>query len=345
MKAIVHTGPGQVDVQERDRPTLGDGEVLIRVHAAGICGSDAHAYLYEDGYKWIPIPRVMGHEYSGEVVDVGTNVDEFSPGDKVVEEPIHDCGTCFQCKNGQENVCQDFSITGMHRDGAYTEFVAVEPAHVHRLPESIDLDHAAITEPLSIATRAVFEQSTVTPGDSVLVEGPGPIGVLVAAVANSMGANVTVSGLEKDTAYRLPLVEELGIDTIDVSSTDIEGHTDDITDSLGFDIVFDTTGHHSGAEMAKDLIRKGGQIVVVGLPGEPSELFMTPFVRGEIDLNTSYGSTWRNFEQAIKLLDGGEIDATTIVDTSYTIDEPGEAFEAFLESETCKPIFSFADGV
>ncbi|OVE85827.1 zinc-dependent alcohol dehydrogenase [Natronolimnobius baerhuensis] len=343
MKAIVHTGPRSIEIREREKPTPDDDEVLVRVHTAGLCGSDAHAYTYEDGYQWIPLPRIMGHEYSGEVVEVGADVSDFEVGDHVVEEPIHDCGSCFQCKNGQPNVCQNFEITGMHKDGAYTEYTTVNPGDLHYIPDSVPLTQASITEPLSIATRAVFDQSTVTPGDTVLVEGPGPIGVLVAAVADSLGANVVVSGLGKDTTYRLPLVEQLGIETVDVENDDLEELIDEKADGGGFDVVFDTTGHQTGVEMAIEYVRKGGQVVVVGLPGAPSELFMTPVVRGEIDVNTSYGSTWRNFEQAIRLLDAGEIDADEIADHSYSIDDPTAAFEAFLESETCKPVFSFSN--
>ena len=343
MKTIVHTDPRSVETQERDVPTPDDDEVLVRVHTAGLCGSDAHAYLYEGGYEWVPIPRVMGHEYSGTVVEVGADVTGFSEGDEVVEEPIHDCGHCFQCKNGQPNVCQNFSITGMHRDGAYAEYTVVEPQHLHAVPEGVPLDHAAVTEPMSIATRAVFDQSVTTPGDTVLVEGPGPIGVLTAAVADSLGANVVVSGLTQDTEYRLPLVESLGIETIDAQEEDLEAFVDEFTDGIGLDVVFDTTGHESGVEIAAEHVRKGGQIVVVGLPGENSDLFMTPLVRGEVDLNTSYGSTWRNFEQALRLMERGEIAVEQIVDDSFSVDDPAAAFESFLNSETCKPVFSFGD--
>lgn len=343
MKAIVQTGAESVELQERDRPEPAADEVLVRVHTAGICGSDAHAYRYEGGYEWIPIPRVMGHEYAGEVVAVGENVTEFAVRDEVVEEPIHDCGTCFQCKNGQPNICQNFSITGMHRDGAYTDYVTVAPEHLHAVPEDVPLREAAITEPTSIAARAVLTQSMVEPGDNVLVEGPGPIGVLCACIVGSMGANVMVSGLEKDADYRLRLVENIGIETLNLDDEHLEARTDAITDGLGFDVVFDATGHHSGIEIAVEHVRKGGQVVVVGLPGEPSELFVTPPVRGEIDINTSYGSTWRNFEQVLRLMETGSIDASMIVDPSFSVKEPETAFEAFLNSETCKPVFTFAD--
>ncbi|MFA1610847.1 zinc-dependent alcohol dehydrogenase [Halobellus rubicundus] len=343
MKAIVQTGPREVEAQQRDRPSIDADEVLVRVHTAGLCGSDAHAYKYDGGYEWIPIPRIMGHEYAGEVVEVGGAVDDFAPGDKIIEEPIHDCGQCFQCKNGQPNVCQNFSITGMHRDGAYAEYVAVAPEHLHRVPEEVPLRHAAITEPTSIATRAVLTQSEATPGDNVLVEGPGPIGVLVAAVADSLGANVVVSGLDQDTAYRLPLLDDLGIETINAQSDDLDARAESFTDGVGFDVVFDSTGHHTGVGTALDHVRKGGQVVMVGIPNGASEVTFTNVVRGEVDVNTSYGSTWTNFEQALRLMERGEIAVDEIVDTSFSVDDPERAFEAFLSSETCKPIFQFAD--
>lgn len=344
MKAIIQTGPQSVERQEREVPSPTSDEVLVKVHTAGLCGSDAHAYKYDGGYEWVPIPRVMGHEYSGEVVEIGEQVEDFAKGDKVVEEPIHDCGQCFQCKNNQPNVCQNFSITGMHRDGAYTEYVTVAPEHLHAVPEDVPLQHAAITEPTSIATRAVFDQSTTTPGDNVLVEGPGPIGVLIAAVASSMGANVIVAGLEQDTHYRLPLVEDLGIQTV---NTQDDGRLDEraetLTDSVGFDVVFDATGHHTGVGTALDYIRKGGQIVMVGIPNDASEVTFTSAVRGEVDVNTSYGSTWTNFEQALRLMERGEIAVDQILDTSYGVNDPAAAFEAFLGSKTCKPVFQFSE--
>lgn len=343
MKAIVQTGPEAVELQDRPRPTPDGGEVLVRVHTAGLCGSDAHAYRYEGGYEWIQLPRIMGHEYSGEVVEVGEDVVDFEPGETVVEEPIHDCGTCFQCKNGQPNVCQNFSITGMHCDGAYTEYTLVDPRHLHRIPDDVDLRDAAITEPTSIATRAVLTRSSVAPGDDVLVEGPGPIGVLTAAVATATGANVLVSGLSKDGLARFPILEGMGIETVDVEREDLDDRAAAFTDGVGFDTVFDTTGHESGVEIAVEQVRKGGEVVSVGLPSNPSEVFMTPVVRGEIDLNTSYGSTWTNFEQALRLMENGAIEADRIVDTSYSVEDPTAAFEAFLGSETLKPVFTFDD--
>jgi len=343
MKQIVQTGPASVEVQDGERPSPGPDEVLVRVHTAGICGSDAHAYEYEGGYDWIAMPRIMGHEYSGTVEAVGEDVTSFAPGDRVVEEPIHDCGECFQCRNGEENICQNFSITGMHRDGAYAEYTVVAPEHLHAVPDGVPLRDAAITEPLSIATRAVLTRSSIDPGDEVLVEGPGPIGVFTAAVADTLGANVIVSGLGQDTHSRLPTVRNLGIDTIDVENDSLEDAAAERTGEIGFDAVFDASGHHTGVTTGVDVVRKGGEVVVVGIPRDPSELLMTPVVRGEIDVLTSYGSDWTNFEQALRLMENGEIDADAVVDDSFSTSDPTAAFESFLNSEVVKPVFTFAE--
>ncbi|MFC6964765.1 zinc-dependent alcohol dehydrogenase [Halocatena marina] len=343
MKQIVQTGARSVEVQESDQPKPGPDEVLVRVHSAGICGSDAHAYKYDGGYDWIQIPRVMGHEYSGRVEEVGSNVTTFGPGDKVVEEPIHHCGECLQCKRGEENVCENFSITGMHRDGAYADYVTVGHEHLHAVPDSVSLQEAAITEPTSIATRAVLTQSDLTPGDDVLVEGPGPIGVLTAVIADSVGANVIVSGLSHDVQSRFPTLKRLGIDTIDIETNSLENAVAERTNRVGFDVVFDATGHHSGIKTATENVRKGGQVVIVGIPNEPSDVLLSPVVRGEVDINSSYGSKWADFEKALQLMENDTIDAEAIIDTSFSRDDPKSAFEAFLDSQVIKPVFTFSE--
>lgn len=175
----------------------------------------------------------------------------------------------------------------------------------------------------------------------MLVEGPGPIGSLTAHVADSMGARVLVSGLERDEVTRFPILEDQGIETVNVEMEDLTDYRKAFTDGIGFDVVFDTTGHQSGVEMAAEVVRKGGQIVVVGLPGEESGLFMTSLVRGEVDLNTAYGSNWKNFKQALRLMENGVLKPDEFIDNSFDVSDPTAAFQAFLNSETLKPVFTF----
>ncbi|WP_303647139.1 alcohol dehydrogenase catalytic domain-containing protein [Haladaptatus sp. AB643] len=341
MKAIVQTGREEVEVQEVSQPSPSADEVLVRVEYAGVCGSDVHAYLQMDGFEWVKMPRVMGHEYVGTVVEIGENVSRVSVGETVVEIPIHPCGECHQCEIGEENVCQNTTLVGMETDGAYSEYTTVDANQLIVIPDKIETRHAAVTEPLAIAARASYERADVTPGDTALVQGPGPIGMLIAALLDSLGAHVIVSGLGKDTEYRLPLAEELGIETVDISETNLNEYVEEVTDGIGVDTVFDTTGHKSGVETAVEYVRKGGEVIVVGLPGEASELFFSPIVRGERDVKTSYGATRENYKQAVNVLEVGAVNVDTIIDTRYDSDDPTSAFEDFLAGQTCKPMFSF----
>lgn len=345
MKAICQTAKehGAVSFDEVGEPSVGDDEALVRVHSAGLCGSDAHAYKFASGYKWIDVPRVMGHEYAGRVVAIGDDVESVEVGDNVVERPIHECGHCYQCENDEYHVCQNFEITGFHYDGAYREYTTVPVNYLLRIPDSIPLEHAAITEPMSIATRAVIDNAEFGPGATVLVEGPGPIGMLCAVIADAIGADVTVSGLSSDAEFRLPLAAEQELSTINIENSDLAEYTDANTDGGGFDVIFDTTGHHTGIEMAVDNVRRGGQVVPVGLPEEDSEFFLTPLVRGEVQIDCSYGAKRRNFQQALRLMDQSVVDPAGLIDDSYAISDPETAFEDFLSGEALKPVFRFWD--
>lgn len=341
MRAIVHTGKEEISVQNVPKPEPTSTEVLVRVLRAGLCGSDVHAYGGAEGFEWIKMPRIMGHEYTGEVVAVGDDVDRVSVGDTIVEAPIHPCGECFQCRNDEENVCQNTTITGMATDGAFTEYITVGAEFVHVVPDSVPPELLAITEPLSIATRAVYVRSGLMPGDTVLVEGPGPIGALIAVVADAMGADVVVSGVGKDTEYRLPLLADKGMETVDITAKSLEDVAESATDGIGFDAVFDATGHPSGIPTGLDVVRKGGELVVVGLPDGSSEIAFTPAVRGEMDITASYGALWSDFERSIRLLHDGELDLDGLIDTRYSSSDPQQAIDDFKAAKTIKPVFDF----
>lgn len=333
---------GNVSIEEIEKPEPGPTEALIEVAYAGLCGSDAGIYAYEEAYHSMPLPIVFGHEYAGVVVDVGEAVEEVAVGDHVVERPIRACGTCPQCQRGSPNVCDDAEITGVHYDGAYAEYVSTPASSLHVLPEELSLRTAAIAEPSSVATRAVIHNSRVAAGDKVLVEGPGPIGLLTAQIARIQGAEVVVSGVGRDESYRLPLAEDLGFRAVNVTGTDIETVADARTDGSGFDIIFDTTGHPSGVDTAANVVRNGGQVVVIGLAGT-AEVDLSALTRSEIDLQCSYASTWEDFERAIRLIRSGSIDVEAFVDDRFSLLDAENAFEAFLDGETCKPVFDVSE--
>ena len=344
MRALAKTrrGHGAVELIERERPDPAPDEAIVEVDYAGLCGSDAGIYEFESAFERMDLPTVIGHEYAGRVVEVGDAVRTFEVGDRVVERPIRGCGDCYQCEIGDGNVCQDAVITGVDHDGAYEQYLAVPERALHPVPDGVAQQHAATVEPTSIGTRAVIENSRVTAGDRVLVEGPGPIGLLTAQIAAAQGGEVVVSGVGQDATYRLPLAEELGFGTINVATDDPAPRRAELTDGLGYDVVFDTTGHPSGLTSAVDEVRKGGQIVLVGQTGETTMEY-SPLVRSEIDLQCSYASTYEDFERALRLIECGDVDAGTFIDDRYSLLEADEAFEAFLAGEAAKPVFDVGD--
>jgi len=332
---------GGMELLDLDRPTPSAGEVLIEVDYAGLCGSDAGIYAFKPAFERMDPPTVIGHEYTGRVVELGEGVTSLSVGERVVERPIRGCGECYQCRTGLENLCQDIELTGIDHDGAYAEYIAAPASALQSVPEDLDPRHAALAEPTAVSTRAVIENSRVGAGDRVLVAGPGPIGLLTAQVARAQGATVAVAGVGSDTTYRLPLAEDLGFETIDVEETEPAAHRASYTEGVGYDVVFDTTGHPSGLRMAAEVVRKGGQIVLIGQPGE-TDLDYTPLVRAEVDLQCSYSALYEDFERAFRLSAAGDVDHETFLDDRFSLLDPEPAFEAFLAGETCKPVFDIS---
>lgn len=340
--AKVARSEGAIEFIERPRPEPGPHEVLVEVTHAGLCGSDVGIYEFKSPFERMDLPTVIGHEYAGRVAEVGSAVTSFSRGDKVVERPIRPCGECYQCNIGEPNICQNAKLTGIDHDGAYEPYISVPVDVLHHVPESMDLKYAAVVEPSAIATRAVIKNSRVSPGDRVLVEGPGPIGLLTAQVAAAQGGNVVISGVDRDAKYRLPLARELGFETIDASNEAISRHLESFTDGVGYDVVFDTTGHPSGLATAVESTRKGGQIVLVGQTGETT-LSYSPLVRAELDIQCSYGAIFDDFERALRLIDAGTIDAETFIDDRFSLFKAKEAIQSFRSGETVKPVFDVTE--
>lgn len=348
MKALVRIDrrKGAVSVEEVEAPTVGPTDVRIRVHAAGVCGSDVGAYLGKPEYDFMDVPAALGHEFAGVVDGVGEAVRTVEPGDRVVVQPGTPCGSCFQCLTGEENNCPEKGVSV--DSGGFAPYGVAREDRVLPVPDEVSLDHAALTEPLAVTRRAVIENGDVSAGDSVLVQGPGPMGALSGLVARAAGADVVVTGLSGDAA-RLDLLSDVGIETAMVSpETDPADVVAAHARRDGFDLCVDATGAPAGVRTAVASTREGGNVVVLGIVSGEVGLDFAALVRSEIHLRTSHGAVKRDFLGALDLLRPPDaLPVDPLLDRRFSPRSPSEAFEAFAAAETIKPLFDpreLADG-
>ncbi len=342
MKAVakVKREPG-VEVIDTEPDRIGDDEVLLRMRSASICGSDLGFYNFTSAYqKWAKIPVIMGHEFAGEIAEVGKKVTEFSIGDRMVCEPLQYCGTCRYCRMGITNICQNFTVLGMQRNGAFSDYVSVHHKYLHPIPDTVTFLEAAIVEPLSVCINGLDEVAEIHSGQTAAVIGPGPLGLFSAEVLRSKGvSDITVIGIGIDE-YRLGVTrDKLGYKTINWEKENAEEKLKNSTSGYGCDIVVVTAGAVAAMRQSVPLVAKGGQILVLGIFPDDVPLPVSDFVRRQVSMLGSYASRWIHFEQALSLLKEKKIRAETIVTHRFTLDRAKEAFEMSKDKTGCKVQF------
>ncbi len=329
MQAVVNYSarPGSVELREVPEPEPGRGQVLIRVRAVGVCGSDLHQW--HGPVSWyVNYPVILGHEFAGTVVAVGPDVDNWRVGDRVACETAAEiCGRCVYCRTGQYNVCPERRGFGYGVDGAMAPYVVVRQELLHRIPEGVSFEEAALTEPASVAFNAVAVKSNPRPGDLVVVLGPGPIGLMALQVVRLFSpAYVVVVGLAKDEA-RLDLASRLGADRIVV--TDHEDPVQvvrELGDGLGADLVIDAVGVQQTLRQSLEMVRPNGQITKIGWGPEPIGFSLDPLVAKAATLQGTFSHTWPTWERVLRLFALGRIDARAISET-FPLSEWRTAFQ------------------
>ncbi|MGD8794184.1 MAG: alcohol dehydrogenase catalytic domain-containing protein, partial [Anaerolineae bacterium] len=281
MKAVVlyDKSDGSVEIRDVPVPEIGPEECLVEVKYCGICGSEPHMYHGQLTLLARP-PVVLGHEWSGQIVEVGERVTGFAVGDRVTcETAAETCGACALCRSGAYNVCPQRRAFGFAVDGAFTRFVRAKYQRLHHLPEGVSYEAAAMTEPICVAYNAVAEKSRVRPGDVVVVVGPGPVGLFCSQVARLAGAGtVVVTGTRRDGA-RLALARRLGADlTVDVNEQDPAEVVRGLGDGLGAHLVIDCAGVPPAIQQSLALVRQNGQVTKVGWSLQPVNLTMDEIV-------------------------------------------------------------------
>lgn len=298
MKALVWTNPNEMVVNEIDKPVPQRGEVLVRVLAVGICGSELSGYKGENSLR-IP-PLVMGHEFSGRVEGVGTGVDSSINGRNVVINPLISCKNCRFCRDGFENLCLNFSLIGAHRQGAFAEWVVV-PYYVC-LPVDSELGEieGTLVEPLACGLRSV-RIGGIGVADKVVIFGAGMIGLAALKVAKLAGASEII--VIDTNPTRLKIAEVWGATkTIDASQEQVVSRCHDLSNGIGMDVVIDAVGMLKTRQQSLDIIRRGGRVVLVGLHTNNTEVPGNIIVRSEISVVGSFAYTFKDFQDALHLM-------------------------------------------
>jgi L-iditol 2-dehydrogenase len=331
--------PQAVELRELAVPEIGEEEVLLRVGAVSVCGSDIHQYHNKQSWP-VNVPVVLGHEFCGQVAEVGKRVRGFQPGDRVVSETAaYICGSCLYCRTGEYNLCPRRSGFGYGTHGAMAEFVRVPERCLHHIPDSLPFERAALTEPCCVGYNAVAVKSHIRPGDIVLVLGPGPIGLLCAEMARLNGAGtLIVSGMSQD-ASRLDAARALGVTAaINAEETDLAAAVGELGDGLGVDLIIDATGTSVALKQALELVRPGGQITKVGWGPQPLNFSLDPLVQKAIRLQGSFSHTFKNWEKVVAMLDAKQINLEPIISCISPLDGWLDCFEGMHSGKYVKAV-------
>jgi 2-desacetyl-2-hydroxyethyl bacteriochlorophyllide A dehydrogenase len=322
MRAVVVERPGAAALRRVPRPEPGPGEVLVRVGAAGICGSDVEVLEGRRPARYVRYPIIPGHEWAGTVEAVGPGVESIEEGAAVVAEGFRACGECARCREGRTNLCDaDYAETGFTHAGAFAEFLCV-PAHlVHRLPPGSDLAAAAVLEPAACVAQGLLEVE-LRPGMTVAVVGAGTLGLLAVALLGRVSpARLALVGTR---APRLELGRTMG-------ATEIWNVRLDERPEPGFDLVFEATGTVDGARTAIELARRGGTVVLEGISGQPGGIDADAVVLGHLRVQGVFGASRTAWRWVTELFAAGLLDTEPLVSHSFRLEEHAEAFAALAD--------------
>ena len=340
MKALIKDKPTRgANFTDLPVPRIGENDLLVRVQAAAICGTDIHIYQWNEyAASRIKLPLLFGHEYSAEVVEVGKNVTNFKKGDRVAAETHVPCGHCFQCTTGLQHICKDMKILGVHMDGAFSEYAILPAVCAWKLDPAISYEIGATMEPFGIGVHAMSK--TKPAGKKVIVFGCGPIGIYAQMVAKLSGAEYVI-GVDI-TNERLDLAKKMGTDIVlNAKEVDVVTEVDRITKGFGTDIVVELTGNKSVVNDATRTLRRGGDIVLVGLyPGAVELDLVNNVIYKEANV---YGVTgrimWDTWWAAQSILLSGKMDVSPVITHYFDLSDFDKALQLAESAKTGKIVF------
>ncbi len=341
MKALVkrQAGPG-FTLEDVPEPTIRDDEVLIRVKRAGVCGTDVHIYEWDDWAKGrIKPPIVVGHEFAGEVVEVGKLVTDVRAGDRVTAEGHIVDGRCLLCRTGNAHVCPYTKIIGVDRDGCFAEFISMPATNVWHLDDNVSYDIGGIHDPMGNAFHTALTADI--PGSSVLVTGCGPIGLFAIGICKAAGASRIIAS--DVNATRLELAAVMGAHDV-VRPQEAEAAVKRQTGGLGVDVVLEMSGVPSAIHQAFALVRVGGKVQMLGIPARPMEVnFATEVIFKGITIYGVVGrrmyDTWHVMTQFLR---SGRFDPAPVITHRFPLEQFDDAINAIKSGDAGKVIFEIS---
>ena len=322
MKAVVFTEANQVIVEERPVPQIGEFDALVKVHACGICGTDVHIL---HGEHIVKFPVIPGHEFSGEIVEVGSKVTNICIGDRVTVDPNIVDGTCFFCRRGEINLCENLTAVGVNFDGGFAEFCRVPAEQAYKVPDNVSLDEAAMAEPLACCIHGI-DRANITPGCNVVVLGAGSIGLLLIQLAKIAGTgHIIVS--EPDERKR-HLAAHFGSDVqIDPLKHDIGAEVVKLT-RVGADVVIESAGRLETAELTPKLARRGGTVLQFGVVSPDKTASISPYdiYYKELTICGSFVNPFTH-ARAVDLLASKQVDVMPLITHKSPLDNAAVALQ------------------
>ncbi|WP_251459850.1 NAD(P)-dependent alcohol dehydrogenase [Weizmannia agrestimuris] len=330
MKAAVMHGTRNISIETLPVPQIEENEVLIKVMAVGICGSDLHYYeTGRIGKYVVDKPFILGHECAGEIAAVGSKVRHFKVGDRVAVEPGVTCGHCEACKEGRYNLCPHVQFLATPPvDGAFCQYIKMREDFVFAIPDALSYEEASLVEPFSVGIHAAT-RTKLQPGSTVAIMGMGPVGLMAVVAARAFGAsNIIVTDLEP---LRLEAAKEMGATyAINIREQDPYEAIQDITNGKGVDVAWETAGNPAALQSALASVCRGGKLAIVGLPAQNEIPLNVPFIAdNEIDIYGvfRYANT---YPKGIKFLASGIADVKKLVTDQYALEDTYQAMERAL---------------
>jgi threonine 3-dehydrogenase len=340
MKALVKSKAERgLWLEEIDKPEIGINDVLVRVHCTGICGTDLHIYQWDDwAQKTIKVPMAIGHEFVGEIVEVGSNVNDFYPGDIVSGEGHVVCGRCRNCLAGRRHLCASTLGVGVNRPGAFAEFISLPMTNIWRHNRGIDQEVAAIFDPFGNAVHTALSFPVL--GEDVLITGAGPIGLMTIPVVRHAGARHIV--ITDMNSFRLDLARKMGATlAVNPSEEPLANVQKQLGMQEGFDVGLEMSGNAQALRDMIDNMSHGGKIAILGIPANKTPMDWRQVIFNMLTIKGIYGREMYETWYKMSVMLGSGVDISTVITHRFAYSDFQQGFDAMISGQTGKVLLNW----